>query len=168
MSPLQLVTDVITPALELLPAKMTSLAATVMVLATHFQEDPEDLPQQMGGGPAHGFWQFERGGAVVGVMTHPASHQHAVNVCAARGVRFQADDVYQALCTDNVLAAAFARLLLWTDPAALPEPVLASGDDAWELYKRTWRPGKPGPDRWPGNWRKALDAAGVNVEIPTV
>lgn len=161
MSLPQLQVDVINPALALLPQKMTSLAATVMLMAIHLQEDPQDLPSQMGGGPAHGFWQFERAGGVVGVMTHPASHQHAVNVCAARNVRFQADDVYQALKTDQILAACFARLYLWTDPKTLPVPELASGTDAWDCYLRNWRPGKPGPERWPANWRAALAAAGV-------
>ena len=48
-----------------------------------------------------------------------------------------------ALEHDDVLAAAFGRLLLWTDPRAPP----AVGDEsgAWALYLRCWRPGKPRP-----------------------
>lgn len=161
MSLQQLLIDTVTPALEILPAKMTSLAATVMLLAIHLQEDPNDLPQQMGGGPAHGFWQFERGGAVRGVMTHPATAKYAFDICRIRGVQFTYDDAYQALTTDQILACCFARLLLWTDPSTLPVPELASGSAAWEVYLRNWRPGKPGPARWPANWRAALAAAGV-------
>ena len=56
------------------------------------------------------------------------------------------DAIYAALEYDDVLAAGVARLLLWTDPKALP-PV-GDVDAAWALYLRTWRPGKPKPDSW--------------------
>lgn len=153
-----LLTTIILSALNLLPAKMDSRGARVFLVATHLQEDPRDLPVQMGGGPAHGFWQFEKGGAVHGVMTHPATSKYAFDVCKARGVPFLVDDVYAALAKDEILSCCFARLLAWTDAAALPDPVPQSVDQAWEYYKRNWRPGKPGPDRWPGNWQAALAA----------
>ena len=47
--------------------------------------------------------------------------------------------VYQAFEHDDVLAAIFARLLLWTDPYSLPK--LGDADGAFNLYIRTWRPG---------------------------
>ena len=49
------------------------------------------------------------------------------------------DAVYNALEHDDVLAMGFGRLLLWTDPKALPG--LNDVDGAWQLYLRTWRPG---------------------------
>ena len=57
---------------------------------------------------------------------------------------------------DDVLAAAFARLLLFTDPAKLPK--LGDADGAWQLYLRTWRPGKPHPHTWPDLYAQALEA----------
>lgn len=47
--------------------------------------------------------------------------------------------VHPALEVDDVLAAGFARLLLWTDPHRLP--AVGDVEGAWQLYLRTWRPG---------------------------
>ncbi|QYJ23444.1 hypothetical protein KYT87_09575 [Achromobacter sp. ES-001] len=135
----------IEPALALLPAKMDTPAARVMLLAIGLQESRFIHRRQING-PARGFWQFERGGGVVGVLTHSASAALARQVCEARGVTPTAPAVYAQLESDDVLAAAFARLLLWTDPGRLP----AVGDSkgGWDLYARTWRPGKPHQQTW--------------------
>jgi hypothetical protein len=54
-----------------------------------------------------------------------------------------------------VLAAIFARLLLFSDPAPLP----ADMGEAYALYRRTWRPGKPQrPEQWSNEWRIAQGA----------
>ncbi|XFB08402.1 hypothetical protein AAGT13_00040, partial [Azotobacter salinestris] len=73
------------------------------------------------GGPARGWWQFEQGGGVAGVLRHPASAGYARGVCTARKVSPEPGIVWAELEHDDTLAAAFARLLLWTDPAPLPE-----------------------------------------------
>ena len=44
------------------------------------------------------------------------------------------------------MPTAAARLLLFTDPKRLPEVGDAKG--AWNLYIRTWRPGKPHRGTW--------------------
>jgi hypothetical protein len=65
--------------------------------------------------------------------------------------------VWRALEGHDVLAAAFARLLLWTDPY----PVPLGREEAWTCYaKRLWRPGKPHPDTWGSNWEAAQAAVG--------
>ncbi|MNG31598.1 hypothetical protein D3C84_1174300 [compost metagenome] len=64
--------------------------------------------------------------------------------------------VYVAIEHDDVLAAALARLLLWTDPGKLPK--LGDEQGAWDLYLRTWRPGKPHPETWPALYAQALEA----------
>lgn len=46
---------------------------------------------------------------------------------------------FSQLELDDVYAAGIARLLLWTDPKALP--ALNRPDDAFEYYLRNWRPG---------------------------
>lgn len=150
----------IAPALALLPAKMTSPAALVMLLAIGLQESGltarAQIVQGGGKGPARGLWQFERGGGVAGVLKHPSTEAHASHVCDVRGVAHTSSAVWLALETDDILAAAFARLLLYSDAAALPDV----GDEgaAWECYVRNWRPGKPHRDRWPGNYAQAMKA----------
>lgn len=136
----------ILPALALLPAKMDTPAARVMLLAIGLQESRFVHRRQIGG-PARGFWQFEQGGGVRGVLTHPASAALARQVCEVRGVAPTTAAVYAQLENDDVLGAAFARLLLWTDPKSLP--AIGDADAAWALYLRTWRPGKPHAQTWP-------------------
>lgn len=153
-SVLRVITDsAINPALALLPPGMDSVKARVMLLAIGLQESRFEHRRQIGG-PARGFWQFERGGGVVGVLSHASSKAHALRICEARGVKPIAADVYEALDDDDVLAAAFARLLLWTDPKALPDVGAAAA--AWALYLRTWRPGKPHPRTWNDLYAKAV------------
>ncbi|MFN3048521.1 MULTISPECIES: hypothetical protein [Pseudomonas putida group] len=124
--------------LALLPPQMGTRPARVILHAISLQENPTRLEQQVKG-PARGDYQFEKGGGVVGVMTHGAVKTKTQDVCRARGVAFNADSIYQAIGRDPVLAAALARLLLWTDPNPLP----AAGDEqgGWALYLRVWRPG---------------------------
>lgn len=124
--------------LALLPPKMDTRPARVLLRAINLQENPLRYEQQVKG-PARGDYQFEKGGGVVGVMTHAASKRLAEEVCRARGVAFNAESIYQAIGRDPVLAAALARLLIWTDPK--PLPAADDGTGAWSLYLRTWRPG---------------------------
>ncbi len=124
--------------LALLPPQMGTLPAGVLLHAINLQENPKRLEQQVNG-PARGDYQFEKGGGVRGVMTHGSVKAHTQAVCKARGVAFEAEAIYQAIGRDPVLAAALARLLLWTDPKALPGVHDEQG--AWDLYLRVWRPG---------------------------
>ncbi|MGE8617616.1 MAG: hypothetical protein ACN6O0_07325, partial [Achromobacter spanius] len=115
----------ITPALALLPARMDTAEARVMLLAIALQESRFVHRRQIGG-PARGFWQFEKGsrasrGGVWGVFLHAASRDHLPALCKARSVACDPDAIYAALEYDDVLAAGVARLLLWTDPKALPQ-----------------------------------------------
>lgn len=148
-------------ALALLPAAMTSPQALVMLYAIGLQESRfEHRYQVVAGkpgakGPARGFWQFERGGGCKGVVNHQASRYWMAQVCEARGVPMDAAAIWQAIETDDVLAAAAARLLLFTDPLRLP--ALGDVDGAWKLYaERVWRPGKPHPQTWGGFYKTAL------------
>lgn len=156
MKPEEVLRTAIMPALALLPPRMTSAKAITMLLAIGLQESRFQHRRQING-PARGFWQFEHGGGVKGVMGHASTKTHAMALCAARGVPFVSSVVYTALEYDDVLAAGFARLLLWTDAAPLPD-----NDDAgasWALYLRTWRPGKPHAHTWPELHQLAAKAA---------
>lgn len=142
--------EAILPAYEILPARMASPEATVMLLAIGLQESRLTHRRQIGG-PARGLWQFEKNGGVRGVLQHPSTYVHSRVVCDVFGIAEErntllAARVYDALETNDVLAAAFARLLLWTDPR--PLPALGDGDGAWAYYIRNWRPGKPHPRTW--------------------
>ncbi|OFQ51958.1 hypothetical protein [Achromobacter xylosoxidans] len=153
----------INPALALLPAAMDTQGARVMLLAIGLQESRFTHRQQIGG-PARGFWQFEKGtrasrGGVWGVYLHAASKNHLAALCKARSVACDPDAIYAALEYDDVLAAGVARLLLWTDPKALP--AIGDADAGWALYRRTWRPGKPHPKTWPALYAQAMAAAEV-------
>ena len=99
-------------------------------------------------GPATGLWQFERGGGVAGVLRHKASATIAMRWCRAESVDASPDAVWRALVVNDRLACVFARLLLLTDPRALPN----DQDEAWAYYIRNWRPGKPHPRTWAANW----------------
>lgn len=143
-------------AFNLLPAKMDSSAARVILAAIGFQEsDGYKTRIQYGNGPARSFWQFERGG-IKGVMLHKTSARLAMEICEKRGVDFNSELIWKAMETDDVLGAAFARLLMYTDPFPLPD----NQEEAWEMYsKRLWRPGKPHPDKWPASWSFGLERA---------
>jgi hypothetical protein len=156
--------DAINRAFALLPQKMDSRQARIVHAAIGFQESgflarrqiitvtrdgkKVNVPE----GPAMGFWQFESGGGVKGVMTHPSVSSLARQACHACGVPFVQDAIWKALEVDDVLAAALARLLMWTDASPLPK----NQDEAWAMYARTWRPGKPHPDKWAASYTSAI------------
>lgn len=153
----------IDPAMALLPGAMDTPEARVMLLAMGLQESRLTARRQLVGnpprptGPAAGLWQFEIGGGCAGVIRHPASRYWMARVCHERGVELAPRALWAALQTDDVLAAAAARLLLFTDPRRLP----GLGDEAgaWALYMRVWRPGKPHRGTWAGLYAVALSAA---------
>lgn len=143
-------------AFSLLPAKMNTQAAAQCVLAICFQESHLLRRRQMGGGPARGLAQFEKGnpkskGGVWGVMNHYIVGPLAKDVCEKLGVKPDVDTVYNELEHNDVLAFALARLLLWTSPEPLPTTQQA----CWDVYLRTWNPGKPRRADWPQSWLAA-------------
>lgn len=145
----------IDPALDRLPAKFDSTAARVMLLSIGQQESRFIYRAQVGG-PAKSFWQFEEGGGVKGVMTHPATADLCRSLCADRDVPFERHAVYLAMETDDILAASMARLLLYADAKPLPNPTDAQA--GWDCYVRNWRPGKPHRDTWDAFHSNALAA----------
>ena len=137
---------IIGEGMQLLPAIRRTPEADQLLLTicgqeadfTHrWQVYDAKRPEAMGA--ARGLWQFERGGGVRGVLTHERTKTQAAEVCRMRNVAPTVDAVYNALHLDDTLAAAFARLLLWTDPRALP--AVGEVEAAWQMYLRNWRPG---------------------------
>lgn len=152
------VLDSIDKALTLLPRAMTSDEAVTLLYTIGLQESHFEHRRQIVNGkpkgPAKGFWQFERGGGCKGVVNHAASRYWMHHVCQIRGVQFNATALWNAVEHDDVLAATAARLLLFTDPRKLP--VLGDAQGAWNLYIRTWRPGKPHRHTWDAHYALAL------------
>lgn len=152
----------IDPALSLLPARMDSPGARAMLLAIGMQESKFAHRRQFPTGPARGFWQFERGGVRAcsgsrcwGVLVAPASRPHAERVLRRLTYPVDVAAAHAALEHNDALAAAFARLLLFTLPERLPrrdEP-----DEGWRQYLAAWQPGKPHARTWPGYFRRAWE-----------
>jgi len=147
------------PALSLLPARMDSEVAAVVILAICLQESELQHRRQMGytsaqPGGARGYVQLERIGSDE-VLRHPASQAAARVVCLTLDYEHEdLDDVWLALEHNDVLAAAWARLALWRHPSPLP----SDQDEAWENYLAIWRPGHPRPERWPASYGRAVEA----------
>lgn len=152
----RIIGEVIDPALAAMPEALDTPEARVMLLAIGLQESRFLYRRQKGNGPARGFWQFERMGGTHGVLTHPASRGLARIACDAHHVQPAARPVWQRLESDDELACKFARLLLLTDPRALPD--IGQGGEAWDYYLDNWRPGKPHPSTWGGFYAQAMEA----------
>lgn len=154
---------VLPAAYSVLPLRMQTMEATALLYAIGLQESRFKHRVQVGG-PARGFWQFERGGGVTGVLTHRATAGHATAVMDKLQYRLpgdvlhRIDSVYDLIAHNDVAACALARLLLWSDPKALPAEVLGP-QAGWLAYTRNWRPGKPHRDTWDGFWRQGWTLA---------
>jgi len=139
-------------AFSLLPTSMRGEKAEALVLAIGLQESKFLYRRQIGG-PARGFWQFEETG-VRGVLRHALTDVEAAaaltQLCYRGPSLFS---VHDAIGHNDVLACAFARLLLWTLPDALPNR--DELDRAWTQYLAAWRPGKPHPETWKANYERA-------------
>lgn len=155
----QVVSYVLPATRAILPAPMmNSPRAWAMLLAIGLQESQFLERRQFGHGPARGFWQFERAGGTKGVMTHPHTREVAARVL--RELRYphlvgKVREVHYTLHDNDVLACAFARLLLWTVPGDLPARNNSSA--GWQQYLAGWRPGAPRPETWDGYYVEAWE-----------
>src|SRR5690606_34658050 len=139
-------------AYAVLPAPMASPGATAMLLAIGWQESRFAHRQQVGG-PARGYWQFEQMGGVRGVLAHAQTGAVAREALVRLGYRRDATpwSVYDAIAHNDMLAAGWARLLLWTLPDALPQA--SDVEVAWRQYMAAWRPGRPHRGTWDEAWQ---------------
>lgn len=158
MTPELFLRNAIVPALALLPQKMNSPEAKAMMLAIAFQESGLKYRRQVGG-PARGYFQFEQGGGVRGVLNHPATSQTIQAFLAQMDYGWtpvsNAEACYSAIEHNDMLAAAFARLLLWTLPEAMPGK--ESPAVGWERYYSGWRPGRPHRITWDAHFARAWE-----------
>ncbi len=151
----------------ILPAPlMDSPRAWAMLLAIGLQESKflqrRQVVDNTTPGPARGFWQFERDGGTRGVMTHDRTRNMASQVL--RELRYahlvgKVREVHYTLHDNDVLACAFARLLLWTVP--MPLPPRDQPEAGWHQYLDGWRPGAPYHLTWGANFKEAWDRVDV-------
>lgn len=161
-----LVANFILPiAQHILPPQMHTPRATAMLLAVGCQESGFKYRRQHHNGPARGFWQFEEGG-VRSVLSHHRSAEaiaRALHTLCYGGVQAAlVEPIHAALEHNDILAACFARCLLWTDLRPLPGP--NDHELGWQIYLDTWRPGRPRPQSWEGNYLVAWRIVG-NGEV---
>lgn len=147
MSPEIFMQNALVPALALLPEKMNSQPAKAIILTICLQESRLKYRRQIGG-PARSYAMFEQGGGIQGVLTHPAVKAYTQTALTELDYAYDSDAAacYVAIEHNDILAAVFARLLLYTLPDALPGR--AAPGTGWSQYLRAWRPGKPHRATW--------------------
>lgn len=144
---------VLPAAFDLLPGVMASAEARALLLAIGLQESKFQHRVQVPVAHARGFWQFEKGGGIAGVLSHATTAPIITRVCDLLCYPATSESCYAAVVHNDTLAACFARLLLWTDPRALPGPTQAAL--AWKIYLAQWRPGRPHPATWTAHYATA-------------
>lgn len=164
MTPQRLLQTAIRTALdELVPLGIpSSPQAMRFLLAIALQESGLAHRRQVGmggveNGPAASFWQFEQGGGCKGVLTHPSALPKMKAICEAYNIEPTPAALWEAMRYQDVVAAAAARLLIFTLPQSLP----MIADAGWQQYVAAWRPGKPRPAEWADNWALASSTVGV-------
>jgi len=167
MTPRLLLCSVIEPALTLLDKSLDTIAARAMMLAIAQQEsgltarvqilDAGKPWWQSRPGPAHGWWQFERGGGVTAVMSNVTTKAIVDPVITQFCYPFDTAIIHDAIIHNDLLAAVFARALLYSAPWPLPGE--QAPDEGWRQYLWAWRPGKPHESTWARNYRIAWEAA---------
>lgn len=165
MNPFHFHEYIVFPALEYLSQlaekNLNTRDARRLLVAIAWQESRiKDRAQIVGGsgtaisyGPARGFWQFEKGGGLSGVIAHRSTQQLAVKLFKDMAIPFPQQ--FLAVELNDTIACCFARMLLYTDPRPLPggNPAWAIEEQAWDYYVRNWRPGKPHRNTWSEAWR---------------
>ena len=102
------------------------------------------------------------------MLRHPSTSAHVKRALRAQcyvGMSDAARACHALVADNDVMAAVFARLLLWTLPDRLPtadEP-----ERAWSQYLAAWRPGKPHPKTWDAYfaaaWQRVRDQERVHA-----
>lgn len=154
MTPLRLLRTAIIPALSDLSELgiKDTPEAKRFLLAIALQESGLAHRRQVvsgtESGPAASYWQFEKGGGCRGVLTHRSVSELMKRICADYNIEPTEQALWEAMRYQDVVAAAAARLLIYTLPDHLP----TAAHQGWAQYIRAWRPGKPHSDKWAANW----------------
>ncbi len=160
MTPQAFLRGIVEPAAGLLGDR-NSPDARCLLLAIAGQESEWEQRLQEPVAYARGFWQCEKNGAVLEVLTNDATKDPIANICRALCIPTGLDKVFEAIAWNDALAYVVARLNLWLDPQALP--AIGDAGGSWDCYVRTWRPGKPDQSRWQDIYPAASGCFGAQV-----
>ena len=109
------------------------------------------------GGPARGYWQFESAGVEAVLKQTPSLAQAVLDTCD-----IPLTSAAAAIEYNDPVACAFARLMLWSDPAPLPPVANVAG--CYDYYLKNWRPGKPDESRWPAAFETAISTVSAEKQ----
>jgi peptidoglycan L-alanyl-D-glutamate endopeptidase CwlK len=171
----EILVNVIDPALAELAAlgvRATDAARAMLYaaglqesnLTARFQAMPAASAVRKGAG--RGLWQM-RPDDVNRVLSGNSTRERSETAANKHVGSVNPHAVWATLEYDDILAAIFARLMLWPDPAALPAPAAANEQAAWDYYVRCWRPAPPRQQGWAANWRAAVENVGGQTIPPT-
>ena len=163
-----ILTNVINPALTELAQSGVSVtdAARAMLyaaglqesnLSARFQATPASSALRKGAG--RGLWQM-RIDDVSRLLTTNSTKERSEAISNKYVGSVHPHAVWATLEYNDVLAAIFARLMLWPDPAALPAPAAVNERAALDYYIRCWRPNSPREKDWTVNWRATVEMIG--------
>lgn len=147
-----------------------TLEAACMSVAIKVQESGLTMIRDQGDpniiGPATGPWQFEKNGGVAEILEDGKIGPIAHELCRRVGVRPERDPVWRLFTTaaGDDLSCAFARLLIFRDPAPLPARTPANAKAAYDYYHRRWRPGADREHDWPASWQAGLATVGQGAQ----
>lgn len=139
-------TTILDPAWSAVPGQLSFASAKCWLHAVAGVESEWTYRIQKPVGYAHGFWQCEKHGAVMEIVTNPRTRGIVLQYCTAHRINPGLDSVFDEIISNDALACLIARLVALLDPAPIP----AIGDQAgsYAYYLRNWRPGKPDRARW--------------------
>lgn len=164
MTPSRLLTTAILPAVTELAASGVRDSPNVhrFMLTIALQESGLKHRRQVTAsgeeaGPAASFWQFERTGGCKQLFLHPKTAPPLRLMCDAYNVQPNAQALWEAIRYQDIVAAAAARLLIYSLPDALP----TTAAEGWDQYIEAWRPGRPHKSTWAGHWATASATTGV-------
>lgn len=140
-------------------ARLSSPQACCLLLAIGAQESGWRWRRQRPVAWAKSHYQIETATAVAVLNKWDAGRRLWSELFPERP--FTSAKIGEAVELSEVGATLIARGIPWLTPHRLPNVDEADEAYAWWLYsdpkKGTWRPGKPHPEFWPGNWRQAVE-----------
>lgn len=160
MTPEDLLTNAIVPALKELGGTLESPGAAVFLLAWCLQESGTTLTARVQAGrklnPALGLPQLEHGEQAMTALVVKKYPEFREWLLANGYPPDDSEVVRQAARDDDRLAMIIARLGAYA--SSKPMPAVGDAQAAWVLYFDTARPGRPRPEKWPANYERALAA----------
>lgn len=158
MTPEDLLTDAIIPALKELGGVLDTPGAAVFCLAWCLQESELKYRVQKGrrNNPALGFPQLEYGEQAMTALVVKKTPEFREWLMANGHDPDDPESVRQAAKDDDKLAVMIVRLGAYYSPK--PMPAMGDAKAAWALYLDAARPGKPRPKDWPANYARAVAA----------